>query len=128
MIKNFCKFSLGMLIMLFFYFLSYSIVKIFHLPLPPAILGLILFALSLIFGIIKEEWIEITANWLINNMAMFLIPFWGALILYQNLLSKNAFVILLVVFLTTTLIIVFTGLFVEYGIKFLRLWRMKKHD
>ena len=128
MIKNFCKFSFGMLIMLLFYFLSYSIVKIFHLPLPPAILGLILFALSLIFGIIKEEWIEITANWLINNIAMFLIPFWGALILYQNLLSKNALVILLVVFLTTTLIIVFTGLFVEYGIKFLRLWRMKKHD
>ena len=87
-----------------------------------------LFALSLITGIIKEEWIEITADWLINNMAMFLIPFWGALILYQNLLSKNALVILLVVFLTTTLIIVFTGLFVEYGIKFLRLWRMKKHD
>ena len=128
MVEKIFKFTLGMLIMLLFYFLSYSIIKFLHLPLPPAILGLILFALSLITGIIKEDWIETAANWLINNMAMFLIPFWGALIVYQDLLSKNALVILLVIFITTTLVIAGTGLFVEYGIKFLRLWRMKKHD
>ena len=76
----------------------------------------------------KEDWIKDASDFLISNMALFLIPFWGALIVYEDLLAKNALVILLVVFITTILTIVGTGLFVEFGIKYLRLKRIKKHD
>lgn len=88
--------------------------------LPPAILGLILFAVSLVLGIVKEEWIETTANVLIKNMAMFIVPFMGGLVVYKSLLVKNIFVILFVTFTTTTLLIIITGLFVEFGLKFMR--------
>ena len=92
---------------------------------PPAILGLVLFAVSLISGFVKENWIKDAVELLMKNMAMFLLPFWGGLVVYESLLERNALVILLVVFLTTTIIIVCTGLFVEYGLKYTRLLKWK---
>lgn len=128
MINKVLKFCLGIFIMTGLYFISRLVINALNLPLPPAILGLIFFASLLILGLIKEDWIKDASDFLISNMALFLIPFWGALIVYEDLLAKNALVILLVVFITTILTIVGTGLFVEFGIKYLRLKRIKKHD
>lgn len=124
--EKFTNFLLGFTILVIFYFASCLAVRLFHIPLSPAILGLVLFAISLIQGLIKEEWIKASCDFLINNMAMFLLPFLGGLIVYKSLLMKNWFVILVVIFITTTLVIVVTGLFVEWGIKFLRLHNIKK--
>lgn len=119
-------FLIGFVVLTLFYLVSSFIVRFLHIPLPPAILGLILFAFCLIQGIIKEEWIKSSCEFLINNMAMFLVPFLAGLIVYKSLLMKNWLVILVVIFVTTTLVIVATGLFVEWGIKFLRLHKMKE--
>jgi holin-like protein len=126
LLKNFFKFLLGFAILIMFYLISDIVVKIFHIVLPPAILGLILFAFCLIQGFIKEEWIKSACEFLINNMAMFLVPFLAGLIVYKALLLKNWFVIFVVIFITTTLVLIVTGLFVEWGIKFLRLHKMKE--
>ena len=129
MLKTFSEFIIGTLIMLVFYYASAFILKLLHIVFPPAILGLLLFALALIYGVIKEEWVNTASEWYIKNLAMFLVPFWGGLLVYQDLLKKNWIAILLVIFVTTTLTIVCTGLFVEWGMKFLRLHHMRrKHD
>ncbi len=123
--KRFFNFIIGFLILIGFYFLSFYILKLLHITFPPAILGLILFSFALIEGIIKESWIKDTCEFLINNMAMFLVPFIGGLIVYKSLLIKNWLVILVVIFISTTVIIAVTGLFTEWGIKFLRLNKIK---
>lgn len=123
--KRFFNFIIGFLILIGFYFLSFYILKLLHIAFPPAILGLILFSFALIEGIIKESWIKDACEFLINNMAMFLVPFIGGLIVYKSLLMKNWLVILVVIFISTTVIIAVTGLFVEWGIKLLRLNKMK---
>ena len=128
MIKDSARFCTGMLILFGFYFASVIICKIIHLNFPPAILGLVLFAAALIAGIIKESWIKTVCELLMKNMAMFLIPFWGGLVVYEKLLKENWLSVLLVIFITTTVIIVATGLFVEYGTKFLRLHHMKESE
>ncbi len=120
MLKQIYYFLRGFAILVMFYIISLFIIKSLHIMLPPAILGLILFAVSLVLGIVKEEWIETTANVLIKNMAMFIVPFMGGLVVYKSLLVKNIFVILFVTFTTTTLLIIITGLFVEFGLKFMR--------
>lgn len=120
MLKQIYYFLRGFAILVMFYIISLFIIKSLHIMLPPAILGLILFAVSLILGIVKEAWIETTANVLIKNMAMFIVPFMGGLVVYKSLLVKNIFVILFVTFTTTTLLIIITGLFVEFGLKFMR--------
>lgn len=124
--KKILNMLFGFFILIAFYFLSDFIVKFFNLALPSAILGLILFALSLIFGIIKESWIKNACDFLINNMAMFLVPFVGRLIVYKELLAKNWFLIFIVVFLTTSAVILIVGLFVEWGIKFLKIHKIKE--
>ncbi len=126
MLKTIFDYTRGLVILVTFYVISAFIIKLFNIMLPPAILGLALLAAALISGIIKEEWIEKTSNFLIKNMAMFLVPLMGGLIVYKSLLFKNWFVILLVIFITTTLLIVSIGLFVEYGLKFLELHKMRK--
>lgn len=128
MIKNILKFILGFMILLCFYFISLFIIKITKIFIPPAILGLILFALSLIFKIIKEEWVETTVNFFLKNMAILFVPFIGGLIVYKSVLLTNWLTIALVILITTTVTIVLTGLFVEYGIKYLRLHKMRKHN
>lgn len=122
------NFIFGLLILIGFYLISCFIIKLLHISFPPAILGLILFALALIQGIIKEDWIKTVCDFFIKNMAMFLVPFFGGLIVYKSLLMKNWLVILIVIFVTTTLTIVITGLFVEWGMKLLRLYRIKKTE
>ena len=125
-LKKILNFMQGFAILMFFYCVSMIFVKILHFAFSPAILGLVLFALALIFGIIKEEWIKNTCNFFIDNMAMFLVPFIAGLLVYKSVLAQNWLVIFLVIFIATTATIVFTGLFVEWGLKFLRLYKIKK--
>lgn len=128
--KKIFDFTRGLIILICYYLLSLEILKLVHIQFPPAILGLILLAVSLISGVIKENWIKDTSEWLINNMAMFLLPFIAGLVAYQSIILKNLIPILLVIFITTSAIIVLTGLFIEYGLAFLRLhhWRKNRHD
>ena len=119
------KFILGFGILFFMYYVSMFLVKLTHIAFPPAIFGLILFTLALFTGIIKEEWVEKTANFLLKNMAVLFVPFVVGLIVYKDILLQNWLSILLVIFVTTTVIIVSVGLFVEYGLK---LYEEQKDD
>lgn len=127
--KNVIRFIFGFFILFGFYLISLFILKITHIIIPPAIFGLILFALSLHFGIIKEEWVKLTVNFLLKNMAILFVPFIGGLVVYETIIVKNLIPIILIILATTTLTIVITGLFVEYGIKYRRLSKIRgKND
>ncbi|MCM1265013.1 MAG: CidA/LrgA family protein [Candidatus Gastranaerophilales bacterium] len=127
MFKTTSKFLLGLGILFMFYILSLFIIKLLHIAIPPAILGLVLFAIALINGIIKEEWIKLTSEFFLKYMAVLFVPFIVGVIVYKSVILKNWLAIILVVLLTTTITIVLTGLFVEYGIKYLRLHKMRKY-
>lgn len=128
MLNKILKFFLGLGILMLFYALALGLIKITGLRIPPAILGLVLFAISLINGWIKEDWIKLTSEFFLKNMAMLFIPFIAGLVVYQSLILKNWISIVVVIFFATTLTIVLTGLFVEYGIKYLRMYRMRRHN
>lgn len=128
MIKKTFEFILGFLILFGFYFLSALVIKVLKITFPPAILGLMLFATALISGIIKENWIKTSVDFIMKYLPMLFIPFIVGIVAYKNLLMQNLPAVLVVIFITTIATIVGTGVFVEYGIKFLRLWRMKHND
>lgn len=125
--KSIIKFFIGLGILFGFYVLSLYLTKLLHIAISPAILGLVLFSAALVFGLIKEDWIKTTSDFLLKNMAIFFVPFLGGLIVYQSVILKNWLAIILTIFITTTLTIVLTGLFVEYGWKYLRLYKIRKH-
>lgn len=115
-----------MAILFLIYYVSFFILKVTQIKLPPAILGLVLFAWGLSVGVIKEEWIKTAVDFMLKNMPVLFVPFIVGIVLYKSVLTDNIIAICLVVLLSTTLTIVGTGLFVEYGIKLLRLHKMKK--
>ena len=121
------NFLIGLAIIFLIYYIAVFVLKVLKINFPPVILGLIFFTLVLNFGIIKEKYIESTVNFLLKNMAILFVPFVVGIIKYKQLLLENWLMILLVVFLTTFLIIVSLGLFVEYGLKFLRLHKINKY-
>jgi len=127
--KKFLNLILGFGILFGFYFISLGIIKITKLPFPPAIIGLVLFAISLKLNIIKEFWIQSACTLILDNMALLFVPFIAGLVAYQILLKQNMLSIFLVLLIATTMTIVLTGLFVEHGVKYLRLLKMRKdHD
>ena len=99
--------------------ISHLILTFLNINFPKTILGLILFIIALHSKLIKEEQVDFVCNILTKNIALFLVPYLVGLIVYKKLLIENWIVILLTVFITTTLIIIFTGLFVEFGLKLL---------
>ena len=61
-------------------------------------------------------------------MSMFLVPLFCGLIVYKSIIAKNWIAIFIIIFLTTTIVIIFTGLFTEWGIKLLRLNNIKTYE
>ena len=58
MVKNSIKFLIGFAILLGFSYFSLFIVNSLNLKVPASVIGLISFAISLIVGLIKEEWVK----------------------------------------------------------------------
>lgn len=122
-IKNFLK---GIILIFLVQFFSYFILKLLKIPFPSTILGIIILFFLLKFKIIKEIWIKDFCNFLIKNMILFFIPFFVGIVCYSDIILKNFWAIILTIFLTTTFVIVFVGLFVENVVKFTRLLKFKK--
>ncbi|WP_306611405.1 CidA/LrgA family protein [Paenibacillus sp. GD4] len=65
----------GFAILLGYYLLGTWLQGALQLPLPANVIGLLLFTLSLFAGIVKLEWVEQSAQFLIQHMLLFFTPF-----------------------------------------------------
>ena len=124
--KKIFNFTIGLLIIFAILFFCKFILNISKITFPASILGIIILFLLLKFEIIKENYIKDFCEFILKYMILFFIPAFVGIINYLDIVSKNLWVVLLTVFLTTALIIIFIGFFVEYTIKFKRLYKMKK--
>lgn len=117
---------LGFAILVILQFISNFIINISPVKFPAPILGMVFFVILLQTKILKEEWIKEICELLLKHMALLFIPLFVGIIVYFDLIKTNLLPILLAIFLITTLIMVFTALFVETIIKFTRLSKIKK--
>lgn len=81
-----------------------------HLPIPGSILGIFALFLLLQFRIVKLEWIELGANWLLAELLLFFIPAAVGVMNYIPLLEQDGIRILAVVILSTLIVMVSSGL------------------
>lgn len=82
-----------------FLFLGHGIVSFFHIPLPGAIVGMILLFISLLTGLVKLTWIEKAAAFQLKHLTLLFIPPTVGLFLSSNFLDVlqwNIFLILIV--------------------------------
>ncbi len=95
-----------------------------HLPLPGSITGMLLLLLLLFTGVVKEEHIRETSNFLLLNMGFFFIPAGVSIMVSYHALKGCYLQALLVVVLSTCIVVAVTGLVSQCVIS----WRRKKDE
>lgn len=92
-----------------FYYIGVGIVSLLHLPLPASVVGLLLLALALQFKVIKVEYIQDGAGFLIGILTLFFIPATVGVVDYPQLWSSTGLLVMLAVTVSTLIAIYVTG-------------------
>ncbi|NPC94563.1 CidA/LrgA family holin-like protein [Bacillus sp. WMMC1349] len=111
--KKFLK-GLGQVAVLFLFArLMNLIVEALHINIPGSILGIIVIFALLHFKVIKLEWVEIGALWLLAELLLFFVPSAVGIINYADLFAEFGTSILLVVAISTFVAMVSTGMLTQ---------------
>ena len=108
------------LIILVICFLGDFLHRLFHLPIPGNVLGMIILFVCLCTGIIKLEMIQEISDFLLDHLAFFFVPAGVGLVACTGILAGKWLIFLGLCLLTTVIIMVVTGhtvQFVKWGCK-----------
>lgn len=111
------KFLIGVLqvaILTIIFLIGNQIGTYLHVPLPGSIIGLIILFLLLQLKIIKMEWIERGASWLLAELLLFFIPSAVGVINYQQAIGSKWGKLFIVIVLSTLTVMAFTGLTAQF--------------
>lgn len=86
-----------------------KLAELLHLKIPGSILGIVLVFILLQTKVIKLEWIERGANWLLAELLLFFIPSAVGVMQYFPMLENDGLQILLVVILSTVIVMLSSG-------------------
>ncbi len=104
----------GWIIVLLIYLLGEFLSKSFSLPIPGNIMGMIFLFLFLVTGILKLEKIERVAKSLLDNLAFLFVPAGVGLMNSFGIISGSIAKILFICIITTVIVMVCTGLVVQF--------------
>lgn len=96
-----------------FLFLGSAVKAIVSIPIPSAMVGLLLLFLSLLLGIVKLEWVEQGGNWLLAELLLFFVPSAVGIVNYDEMLSWQGFMSVLLIGLSTFIVIGSTAFIAE---------------
>ena len=96
-----------------FLFLGSAVKAIVPIPIPSAMVGLLLLFLSLLLGIVKLEWVEQGGNWLLAELLLFFVPSAVGIVNYEEMLSWQGFISVLLIGLSTFIVIGSTAFIAE---------------
>lgn len=100
-------------ILAFISWLGSTLVALLTLPIPGAVLGLVILFLCLKLKWISLDQVETVGNWFQETMAFFFLPLMVGLIVYMDLLTQYWVEILWVVFGASILTFVLSGMLTE---------------
>lgn len=103
--------GMGQIILLcVFSLIMNKFVEVLHWKIPGSILGIIVIFILLQTKIIRLEWIELGAKWLLAELLLFFIPSAVGIIKYQHILVDNGVRVVFVITLSTIIVMACTGL------------------
>lgn len=106
----------GILQVVFFVVFSWAVnalTALSGLHIPGSIVGIVLLFALLQAKVIKLEWIDLGAKWLIAEMLLFFIPSAVGVVQYEALMKDNGVKLLLVVAVSILVVMAATGLMAE---------------
>ncbi|ODP28021.1 CidA/LrgA family holin-like protein [Paenibacillus sp. PK4536] len=108
--RNIMKGILQVAVLMGFSELLNVLVRWLHLPVPGSIIGIALVFILLQTKVIKLEWVELGANWLLAELLLFFIPSAVGIMNYIPMLEHDGVRIIVIVILSTILVMVSSGL------------------
>lgn len=111
--KPYEKLSLGLLQvagLTIFSMLINTLTPLLHIPIPGSIIGMILLFLLLESGVIRLNWVEVGASWLLAELLLFFIPSAIGVMKYSSLLEADGLQVLAVVLVGTFAVMAGSGL------------------
>lgn len=99
--------------LLFMAFIGEVFNKVFLIPLPGSILGLLLLLSLLLLKVVKLEQIDELSTFLMNHLAIFFVPAGVGLIAVLGILKEIWLMLLLVSITTTIFVLIATAFVVE---------------
>lgn len=88
--------------------------EILNLSVPGSVIGLLLLFILLMTNILKVEWIEAGAQFLVSNLVFFFIPATVGIINYFDLFKGKGALLILIVLISTILVMTSSGLVSQY--------------
>lgn len=104
---------LQVLLLNVFLLLGTGLKAIIPLPIPASMLGLALLFLALFFKIIKLEWVEQGATWLMAELLLFFVPSAVGVVNYQQMISMQGAEIVGLIVISTIIVMGMTALTAE---------------
>lgn len=111
--KSFFRSTGQVFFFILFSMLINAITEALHLPVPGSIVGIVVLFALLHFKVIKLEWVDLGAKWLLAEMLLFFIPPVVGIVEYKELMLENGLRISLVIVLSILCVMVITGLIAE---------------
>lgn len=81
-----------------------------HFPVPGSILGMVVLFLLLEFGVVRLNWVEVGASWLLAELLLFFIPSAIGVMKYSRMLETDGLRVLAVVVVGTFAVMACSGL------------------
>ena len=107
------KIILQILLITIFLFLGSAVKSMIDIPIPASMVGLLLLLMALGVNIIKLEWIDQGANWLLGELLLFFIPSAVGIVNYDEMMSWQGIESILLVGISTIIVIATTAYVAE---------------
>jgi len=107
----------GFAYILLIQFVSTLFIGTFGIKFPPALLGMIILALLLLLKVVRISTVEDTCSLLLEKMGILFVPAGVSILLYAGIILKESMAIFATIIITSIIIMVVTGLTVDYLLK-----------
>ncbi|PLT35506.1 CidA/LrgA family protein [Bacillus sp. V5-8f] len=87
-----------------FLFLGAAIKQLLPIPIPASMIGLVLLLAALMLKIVKLDWLEKGANWLLAELLLFFIPSAVGIVNYDEILSWQGIEAVLLIGISTFIV------------------------
>lgn len=112
--KNTSLIIIHIIILYAFSYIGTWIKDLFNLSVPGSVVGLLLLFILLLSNIIKVEWIEQGAQFLISNLVFFFIPATAGVMNYFELFKGKGILLIIVVLISTIIVMATSGLVSQF--------------
>lgn len=97
-----------------FFFLGAGVKEIISIPLPASMIGLGFLLLALFTGVVKIEWIEKGANFLLAELLLFFIPSAVGIVNYDEIMSWQGLELVLIITVSTFIVMAVTAFTADF--------------